>query len=238
MAGSNGSGRERALQLVIRVQLDSVSIVLSNHGLEVAEVEAGESDGSIGLHVRDAPLAVDAVFDRRSGGRHGQALRIAECQVVIGQAAAGSRIPGAARADVVNLVARIADDGAFVMDFDLVRDGGIERGVRDQQELAVVIGLDEVWSSSRRTAAMRDRTLPLAGRPRLAEVTRMLGDRLKGKADRGCGCWKVSVARVTACMVRSGWMAGFDADVVERITGRRAGMLRCGTSGPERRSRY
>ena len=173
----NGFGRESAFKLVIRVQLDSVSIVLLNHGLEVAEVEAGESDRSVRLQVRDAPLSVHVVFHWCSGGGHGQVLRIAEGQVVIGQAGAGSRIPGAARADIVNLIARIANYGAL-------RDGfrsraglaGSSAGSQTSRNWRSSLA----WIRSERSDA---RSNTSAGFPStVAAVTRMLGDRLKGKA--------------------------------------------------------
>src|SRR5580658_2988800 len=104
-------GRERALQTPVRIQIDGVSVALNHHGLEIPEIKAGKADGRVGLQPRNAPVSIGAILQEPPGSRYSQRFRIAEGQVIGGQIAAGPRVPGATRSDVVNIVSRIADYG-------------------------------------------------------------------------------------------------------------------------------
>ncbi len=212
MAGGTGSGCECGLQLAVGVQLDSVSIVVLHHGLEVTQVEPGKSYRSLRLDMCDAPVTVHAILHPGSGGGHCQALRIAKRQIIIGQGGTGSRIPGAARSDVINLIARIADDGAGVMDLDLMRHGGIERRIRDQQELAVFTGLDEV--GTQRIAIEHFRRLSVHASGGDAHI----GREIEGHRGRWLLLpFQSEPGARHGLHGQIGLDGGFNADVVERI---------------------
>ena len=130
--------------MAVGVHVYFVSVLHNGNRLEISQIETGKTNRDVGFAARDAPVSVGVIVDQRTGGDHCQILRVSEGQVVLGKLRAHAGIPGATGGNEINSVAGILDDVSFVVDFDFMRPGGIEGGIRDQHDEVVIVTRYEV----------------------------------------------------------------------------------------------
>jgi len=135
-----GAGTEGVFQLLIGADFDGDAGAFQFLALVLAEVEAEQANRPVGDAPHHALVALDAVFNHFAGGnqieRFGEAVSDIESREL--QPAIG--VPGAARADEVDVVTRFENDLAFVRDFEFVFRAGLKR-LRRQHQQQFVAGI-------------------------------------------------------------------------------------------------